>query len=148
MSEFIPDGYCGLYCGACPQYLATRAGNAAELGLEDCQGCRSEVVAAGWCAICTLKACARNKGVEYCYECSEYPCRDLEDFKNSEDCPYHSEIYGYMATISQVGKDEWLAQMKARWGCPSCGKGATWWDLSCGECETVLRGYRKPVKEA
>jgi hypothetical protein len=148
MTMFVPDGYCGLYCGACPRYLATKAGNAIELGMQPCQGCRSDGVGEGWCEICSYKACAKEKGLEFCYECAEYPCKDLEGFKTDSACPYHCEIYGYMDTIKEVGKEAWLAQMKERWGCPSCGREATWWDLACAGCGTELRGYEKPVVEA
>jgi len=147
MTAFIPDGYCGLYCGSCPSYLATKAGKAAELGLDECQGCRSDVVAKSWCAICTHKACARAKGVEFCYECDEYPCPDLEGFKNAPDWPYHTEIYDYMATIKTRGKEAWLCEMRTRWSCPSCGREASWWDLACQGCGTTLNGYKNPAAD-
>jgi hypothetical protein len=142
---FVPDGYCGLYCGSCPSYLATKAGKATELGLDECQGCKSGVVAKSWCAACTLKACAREKGVEFCYECVDFPCQDLEDFKNASDWPYHSEIYDYMTIIKEAGQEAWLCSMRIRWGCPSCGKEASWWDQTCTDCGAVLNGYRKPT---
>jgi hypothetical protein len=47
MSAFIPDGYCGLYCGSCPDYLATRAGNAEEPAESACRGCKSDLTARG-----------------------------------------------------------------------------------------------------
>lgn len=145
MAAFVPDGYCGLYCGSCPQYLATKAGTAVELGLEACQGCKSDVVAADWCAICAHKECARDKGLDFCFECTDYPCPDLEDMRNAQEWPYHTEIYDYMATIKEQGKEAWLCQMKKRWSCPSCGTEATWWDLSCQDCGTPLKGYQKPI---
>lgn len=145
MTTFIPDAYCGLYCGACPQYLATQAGNAVELGLEECQGCKSSVLAPGWCATCSLKACARAKGVEFCFQCAEYPCPDLEGFKDSLDCPYHQEIYDHLETIAEHGKDTWLDEMRKRWSCPGCGRAASWWDLTCSGCGAALRGYERPL---
>jgi len=36
--EFVLQGYCGLYCGACPIMLNTKAG----AGTEQCYGCKSE----------------------------------------------------------------------------------------------------------
>lgn len=35
--EFVLDGYCGVYYGACPVMLATRAGELGEV--QQCYGC-------------------------------------------------------------------------------------------------------------
>jgi len=145
VTSFVLDTYCGGYCGACPQYIATKEGKAEELGLEPCQGCKSDVLAESWCATCPLKSCAQGRGIEFCFECPEYPCSDLEDFKNLPECPYHQEIYDSMAIIAERGKDAWLLDMRKRWSCPGCGREATWWDYSCSGCGAALRGYVKPT---
>jgi hypothetical protein len=137
--DFQPDGYCGLYCGACPKFLASKAGTEPN----PCHGCKSDTVS-GWCLTCNLKACARSKGLEYCSACAEYPCADLEAFKTSADYPYHSEVYEYMKIIAAEGNPAWLEKMKARWSCPSCGREAGWWDLACKTCGTKLNGYPEP----
>ncbi len=146
MTTFVPDGYCGLYCGSCPSYLATMEGKAVELGLDECQGCKSKVLAPSWCAACTLKACAREKGVDFCNACVDYPCQELEDFAKAKDWPYHTEIYDNMTMIAQRGKEAWLGAMRERWSCSSCGKESTWWDLACTDCGNPLHGYERPVK--
>ena len=144
MSAFIPDGYCGLYCGSCPDYLATRTGNPEEPGESACRGCKTDLTAT-WCTDCALKACARTKGVEFCSECADFPCPEYEGFIANAKDPYVVEIGGYLATIRDVGRDEWLARMKERWSCPACGTEASWWDLSCRECGAPLEGYPKPA---
>ena len=40
----------------------------------DCQGCR--VPGANCNAACRVKECVRTKGVDFCFECAEYPCKD------------------------------------------------------------------------
>ncbi len=143
-SAFIPDGYCGLYCGSCASYLATKRG---ELGKrpheESCRGCKSDTLGT-WCAQCPLKACARQKGLEFCIQCKEFPCAQLEGFKNDPNYPYHGEVYDSMAIFAKEGKDRWLSEMKKRWSCPQCGREASWWDMTCGECGRALKGYGKP----
>lgn len=141
---FVSDGYCGLYCGACPVFLATKSGEAEKTGTDKCMGCKSETVSAGWCRECSLKKCARKKGFDFCYECADYPCQDLEGFKNAPEWPYHTEVYDYMGIIKKEGKEGWLKKMSVRWSCPSCGKEASWWDLECLYCGTKLNGYKKP----
>ncbi len=138
--EYHLDGYCGLYCGACPVLLASKAGT----GEVTCMGCKSDQIKAGWCSTCTLKACAQEKGLDFCYQCDQYPCEDLDAFKNDPTYPYHQEVYGYMEVIAQVGKTAWLEQVKTRWSCPECGQEATWWDLACENCGQTLNGYQNP----
>ena len=139
--KYVLDGYCGLYCGACPNLLGAKAG--AEQ--DTCFGCKSPAVSSGWCAICDLKACARAKGWDFCYQCADYPCPKLEAFKNSQEYPYHQEVYDYMAVIAQEGVESWLEKMKIRWACPECQQEASWWDLTCQHCGQKLNGYKKPL---
>jgi len=101
-------------------------------------------VTVSWSKTCNLKKCAREKGVEFCYECSQYPCRDIENFKNEKDCPYHIEIYDYMSIIKKKGKENCLIRMKEQWSCPSCKTETSWWDLNCNNCGIKINGYKKP----
>jgi hypothetical protein len=140
--EYGLDGYCGLYCGACPMLLETRAGTAKAA----CHGCKTDQNPR-WCADCGLKACARGKGLDFCYACADYPCKDLEGFQTSAEYPYHREVYDYMKIIEKEGKDAWLEKMKARWSCPACAQDSSWWDVSCKKCGAGLNGYIKPDSE-
>lgn len=139
-SSFIEDAYCGLYCKACPVYQATERGESEIL----CKGCKSDTVTGEWCKTCNLKKCAREKGLEFCYLCHEYPCEDLENFKNDPQYPYHSEVYDYMATIKQEGKEAWLKEMEKRWSCPSCSTRFDWWTQKCTKCGEKTNGYAQP----
>jgi hypothetical protein len=138
--NFQLDGYCGLYCGACPKFIGSREGTEEN----PCCGCKSDRIS-GWCLTCNLKACAREKGLEFCYQCADYPCENLEGFKTSAEYPYHCEVYEYMKSIETEGKAAWLEKMKIRWSCPACGKEASWWDLTCTQCGATLNGYPKPA---
>ena len=138
--EFILDGYCGLYCGACPDLLDTKDGKAKN----PCCGCKSAVNNREWCAICNLKACAKEKHLDHCRQCDEYPCDDLQTFFYDPKYPYHKEAVDYLSTIEKEGKDVWLEKMKERWSCRKCGQAATWWKQSCTVCGETLNGYQKP----
>ena len=95
--------YCGLVCNTCPIYLATREndkevqirkrieiarlcreqyGLAYELSeITDCDGCRTmEGRLFSGCNDCGIRQCARQKGVDVCAHCIEYPCDKLEEF--------------------------------------------------------------------
>jgi hypothetical protein len=62
MREITADAnlvaYCGLYCGACGSYLKER-----------CQGCVTNEKAS-WCKV---RACCKQKAIQSCAECGEFP---------------------------------------------------------------------------
>ncbi len=95
--------YCGLICQTCPIYLATREENKEEQArmraeiaqqcneyygvsykpedIADCDGCRAE----GGRLFppsqnCSIRICAKQKGVENCASCGDYACEKLEAF--------------------------------------------------------------------
>lgn len=90
--------YCGLTCTDCPAYLATQAGDRAELERvaalwrEEfnaphitvasilCDGCIIEGRKCGHCAECEIRACALALSVATCGHCNEYACEKLEGF--------------------------------------------------------------------
>ena len=101
MNEML--SYCGLVCNTCPIYLATCAPNKDEQArsraevfricteqygmkitpadITDCDGCRTEggrLFSA--CIECGIRACAREKKLENCAHCGDYPCSGLVTF--------------------------------------------------------------------
>jgi hypothetical protein len=84
--EFVLDGYCGVYCGACPVMLATKAGKIDDA--QQCYGCKSEKPT-GFCATCGIKACAQRKGYEFCDQCNELKtCELMQKFVSDQQYPY------------------------------------------------------------
>ena len=95
--------YCGLKCGGCQIYLATREidkEKQAKLRVQiaefiskeycisikpkdvtDCDGCKtsSSRLYAG-CSKCEIRKCAQEKGCLTCAHCIEYPCDKLQKF--------------------------------------------------------------------
>lgn len=52
----IKIGTCGLACGKCPVFKKGK-----------CPGCQPN-------DFCPLPKCAKEKGVELCFDCKEFPC--------------------------------------------------------------------------
>ena len=69
-------GACGLYCGAC--------------GATDCGGCRSDRVDET-VEKCKFRRCSRERNVEFCGFCGEYPCKELSAFMHDE-WPHHGTM--------------------------------------------------------
>jgi hypothetical protein len=103
-SEMI--AYCGLNCVKCQIYLATREKDPKKQremregiaryirehfdpktrveDITDCDGCTAESgrLFSG-CQKCDVRKCARQKGLQNCAYCSEYPCEKLNKLYNS-----------------------------------------------------------------
>lgn len=93
--------YCGLMCGGCPIYLATREEDADRqrqmrieiarkinetyhsqykpVDVTDCDGCRTDSgrLFTG-CLKCEIRACAQKRNLEHCGECDGYACDPLK----------------------------------------------------------------------
>ncbi|MBI9050214.1 MAG: DUF3795 domain-containing protein [Anaerolineaceae bacterium] len=135
--EFQMDGYCGLYCGACPAILETTSGKK-----DTCHGCKTDHTA-DHCAACEIKACAQQKGYRFCYECSEVKsCEMLRTFMFDERYPYHLSVMKNMDAIQQNGVTVWLAEQEVRWQCKHCGGSFSWWDETCPQCAKPVASYK------
>ncbi len=136
--DFRLDGYCGLYCGACPVMLKTRAGT--ETG--PCHGCKSEQPA-GHCVDCAIKTCARSKGYDFCDQCASLAaCDKMRAFMADPEWPYHQSVLKNLAMIRRNGLTEWLEAQDQRWRCPNCGTPHSWWDETCSHCGQPVANYR------
>lgn len=140
------DSCCGLNCGACPVGRANEMNDteaitkfAEEWGttVEDlsCTGCKTENTAE-FCTNCKMRLCARDKNIEFCIECSEYPCKDITDFRNDK-ASHHSAVFSNLQKIKENGVDEWLKNEKIRWSC-GCSTSFTWYSETCGKCGAKL----------
>ena len=130
------DSPCGIYCGACElgngtvkdlahklQELIARydiAEWAEYAGLEnyevfakglgwftqcDCPGCRA---GGGW-PDCPMRRCAKEKGIEFCYECSDFPCEELLKFdKGAGVCVVNNR------RIQEIGLESWLREQEEK----------------------------------
>jgi hypothetical protein len=144
MDKFNPDAHCGIYCGACSIKMLGKTGCAdkfaACLGsvpkeeLSFCGGCRSDTVYAG-CSICSLRHCAREKGVTHCIDCADYPCKMYSKWQSvSKFLPHAREAISNLEAIKRDGVDTWLSAQQKRWSCPKCGTPFSWYATECCKC--------------
>jgi len=89
--------YCGIVCSDCPVLIATQRDDdserrrvaemfAKQYGKEykrediNCDGCLSSGPRVfSHCTVCGMRKCAKEKKVENCAFCSEYPCDRLSE---------------------------------------------------------------------
>jgi hypothetical protein len=94
-------GVCGLDCALCPRYYTK--------GKSKCDGCGSEYsYAAVGCKI--FKCCVRDKNLETCAECSDFPCSTLKGIDESDSFTTHRKTIANLRFIRVFGLDEFLNQ--------------------------------------
>jgi hypothetical protein len=159
MTTFNPDTYCGIYCGACSIAMYSETGRTDEFvaclgGLPkeelSCGGCKSENVYAG-CKACGLRRCAREKGVERCSDCADYPCKSYRKWQTAAKLlPHLQTASASLKNIKFDGVDHWLDVQEKRWSCPDCGTSFSWYSTACYNCgfslaskAHQLSGWRK-----
>lgn len=144
---------CGLYCGVCGVYIATRDNNHAfleklagmyeskipgigKISIDDlkCLGCLSETVSL-FCRACDIKNCTREKKIEGCHECDEFPCKTIDSF------PVAVGKKVIMRTIPhwrEHGTEKWVASEEARYHCPECDHLLFRGAKRCNKCKTPV----------
>jgi Protein of unknown function (DUF3795) len=150
---------CGLYCEACSLFIATTEDpirlkqlaegfNVSEEEVK-CDGCRSDK-RGPYCKVCKMSDCAAEKGIDFCVECSEYPCNDLKRFQFA--APHRIEIWDDLEQIKNVGYEQWLKNIRKNYTCPMCQTINSAYDFKCrkcGEepsCRYVVK-HKQPIKQ-
>lgn len=152
---------CGLFCEACTLYIATiedperQKALAERFGLPEeemkCHGCRSNVRGPYCKTMCRMYDCAAERGIDFCSECSEYPCDDLKQFQS--EAPHRNELWNDLDRIKEKGFQVWLREVRLKYSCPSCRTINSAYDLSCRNCghlpscDYVAR-HKKAIKAA
>ena len=118
---------CGLDCFNCPPYLANeneelRTAISQHLGIPfeqaACQGCRNEK---GECRFvrlfhaepCSLYKCIEKKGIDFCCDCSDFPCDRLHPYADrASEVPHNTKVFN-LCLIKKMGLEPW-AETKAK----------------------------------
>ena len=140
---------CGLYCGACTLFIATKEdparlkGLAARFQLSEeavkCYGCRSDK-RGPYCEKCKMFACAAERGIEFCVDCMEYPCDELKQFQSER--PHRIELWEDLERIKAIGYKRWLKEVRENYACFQCRSINSAYDLKCRKCgEEPSCGY-------
>jgi len=140
---------CGLYCGVCAIYIAHRDNNMKfkekllkvygpfAKTIEDlqCTGCLSDGVVFGYCKSCHIKSCVKEKGINACYKCDDFPCRIIKRFP----IPVAKKvILKDIPTWQELGTKKWVEQVEERYHCPECGNSLFRGAKRCNKCKIVV----------
>jgi hypothetical protein len=155
---------CGLYCGACGVYVATRdeneklkraMGNLYGTPPEEtaCLGCMQPdppETLYGYCTQCQIRSCVRGKGFYSCHQCDGWPCHLVDDFGYATGVrvmkraiPVWREKVGEYG--DEKGSVKWARAECERYHCPVCGEPLLRGAQRCRVCKEsvadVLDGY-------
>ena len=144
---------CGLYCGVCGVYYATRDGNEKFLkkllemyqqnipGLDhlstadlECRGCLSGQTS-WFCTSCAIKDCARRQGYAGCHECADWPCEHIDSFPMPVGKKVIMRAIPYWR---EHGTAKYVQDEEARYICPACGHRIFRGAKRCNRCKTLL----------
>ena len=155
---------CGLYCGACPMYLATQekdetrmksilkqfSSGSGKFAMEDllCDGCIAGGRVASFCAKCAIRDCASKKTEDKrCAGCLDFACSRITGF-NNDGMRHHSEVLSNLRQLRQRGIKEWAGYEAERWRCPQCRHPMSWYDAECSKCKAKRSDRLFPLTKA
>lgn len=120
--DHILEAPCGLDCQMCFLYragsdatLKTVVSDKFNLPVEkaNCPGCRA---VSGFCPVineqCATYRCAKDRGVEFCSECVEFPCLKLMPCaNNASELPQNIKVFSLLIRKNK-GREEWRRSIK------------------------------------
>jgi hypothetical protein len=150
---------CGLYCGTCGVYIATRDENdkfKAVLGNlygskpeeTECLGCMQPDPPKnlyGYCKACKIRDCIKTKSFYSCHQCDEWPCSLINEFGLATGKRVMERaIPLWRAKVAAYGDDKgseaWARSECERYHCSSCGEPLFRGAQRCRSC-------KKPVAD-
>lgn len=113
---------CGIHCGVCFLYRAGSDEALRSLVSErfnlpaekaTCPGCRA---VNGFCPViheqCATWLCTKERGVEFCSECTEFPCRKLMPCADRcAELPQNIKVFS-LALRKAKGDEEWRRSIR------------------------------------
>lgn len=118
---------CGMNCLVCYQHCNHK---------KPCGGClKSSKGKPEHCRNCKIKDCIGAKGLTYCYECGEYPCKRLKSLEKSYRTRYGAGLMENSLSVKESGLTAFMEAQRARYTCPICGGVLSLHDGVCSECQ-------------
>lgn len=111
---------CGMNCGICSGYLAMKNDVKSKgLRMPYCTSCRPRDKQ---CAF-LKKRCQKllDGSVKYCYECEDFPCRNLKVIDKRYKERYRMSMVENLEYIKENGMEKYLEKDAKKWRCPDCG---------------------------
>jgi hypothetical protein len=83
-----------------------------------CEGCRGPLNA-HWSSDCKMLLCAKNKGLDYCFQCLDFPCAIVNEFA-SDSVSHHKKTVENAKKMKEIGLEAWIAEQQRKGRCLFC----------------------------
>jgi hypothetical protein len=96
---------CGLNCGLCPRHYTQ--------GTSRCPGCAG----VGFAEVhpsCGVLSCVQRKGIEYCFECDEYPCSRFDNIGQKDSFISHLHQLADLEKAKSEGIEAYQAELDGK----------------------------------
>ena len=94
------------------------------------------------CRKCKIKECIKIKELSYCFECSEYPCKQIKDLEKSYNNRYQTSLMENSEFVRQFGLEKFMDMQKEKYICSQCGGIISIHDRECSECQEKMKYWR------
>lgn len=117
---------CGVNCLACSAHLDSK---------KPCRGCRApiEKITRKSCRNCVKKRCAFERGFQWCFECSRFPCARIRSLDQRYRQNYDVDLI-QNGSDARLDMDAFLQAQRERFACKFCGGVIDQHHQRCGEC--------------
>lgn len=83
--------------------------------------------------------CVIEKEWHYCYECLEYPCRQMKSLEKSYNTRYRASLMENSRMVQAQGMEAFMEKQKEKFTCPKCGGIISIHDAECSECQGKMQ---------
>jgi len=81
-----------------------------------CKGCREEAGKPdflNWTEPCNVYRCITKRNLDFCYQCSDFPCDNLHPYADrASEVPHNTKVFN-LCLIKKMGLESW-AKTKAK----------------------------------
>jgi uncharacterized protein DUF3795 len=106
IKQYPTIGCCGLDCGLCPRYYT--------VGTSRCPGCCGPDFWQKHPGSPILTCCVKRKGLEFCSDCSEFPCSKFKDVDKYDSFLTHQKMVSNLNFIKKYGIKKFIDQQNKR----------------------------------
>ncbi|PKM95963.1 MAG: hypothetical protein CVU84_03955 [Firmicutes bacterium HGW-Firmicutes-1] len=122
---------CGMNCIVCYRHLKPK---------KSCKGCLcSDEDKPEHCRKCNIKDCVKVKRITYCFECGEFPCKQIKNLEKSYIKRYGISLVKNSETVRSEGLEFFMLMEKELWTCKKCSGIISLHDSECSECHLKIR---------
>lgn len=136
---------CGMNCALCSRYLAYIN----NLKRSQCSGCRPGNLK---CTYLFGKCTGMNSILQgndkagFCYECSEYPCKQIDRMDKRYRENYGMSVKENLERIREVGVEQFAKEQNEEYRCSRCDGLISVHNRKCFQCDPVKRLVEKKDK--